>query len=130
MIWLVRDFDLLSLLLRAVSFALEALAFGGVVFLFVCARPSGLAPEVHQRLRRIASRFALGLALTQIALIATTSAMLMGNGSGMGLRDVVSAAYFLSGATFVAAALTLSLLLRLASGLAFATMAGFVALGA
>jgi putative copper resistance protein D len=43
LIWFVRDFDLLSLLLRALSFALEALAFGGVFFLLVCARPARLA---------------------------------------------------------------------------------------
>ncbi len=129
MIWFVRDFDLLSLLLRALSFALEALALGGVFFLFICARPAGLAPEAQQRLRRTASRFALGLALTQLALIATTSAMLTNN-SGMGLRDVVSAAYFVAGIVFAAAALAMSLLLRLTAKLNPAAFAGLVALGA
>jgi putative copper resistance protein D len=128
-IWFVRDFDLLSLLLRALSFALEALAFGGIFFLLFCARPAGLVPEAPARLRRIASGFALGLALTQIALIATTSAMLMGS-SGMGTRDVVSAAYFVAGTGFTAAALAMSLSLWLTRKLTPAVVAGLVALGA
>jgi len=121
LIWFVRDFDLLSLLLRALSFALEALAFGGVFFLLVAARPAQLRPEAQTRLRRIASGFALALAITQIVLIATTSAMLIGSsgmGSGMGLRDVVSAGYFISGTAFAIASLALYLLLRFTSRLA------------
>lgn len=129
MIWFVRDFDLLSLLLRALSFALEALAFGGIFFLLFCARPADLGSQVRERLWRVTSGFALGLALTQIALLATTSAMLIGN-SGMGLRDVVSAAYFIAGTAFTAAALAMSLLLRLTRRLTFAAVAGLVALGA
>jgi putative copper resistance protein D len=130
LIWFVRDFDLLSLLLRALSFALEALAFGGVFFLLVCARPARLAFDSQIRLRRIATGFALGLAVTQIGLMATTSAMLMGSGSGMGMRDVASAAFFVSGIFFTAASLALSLLLRLTSKLSWASLAAVVLLGA
>jgi copper resistance protein D len=129
LIWFVRDFDLLSLLLRAVSFALEALSFGGVFFLLFCARPADLDCDAQTRLRRIAAGFALGLALTQIALIATTSAVLLGS-SGMGLRDVASAAFFLSGTIFTTAAVALSVFLRLTSKLAFAVCLLLVALGA
>jgi len=128
-IWFVRDFDLLSLLLRALSFALEALALGGIFFLLFCARSGGLAPEALAGLRRTASKFALGLALAQIALIATTSAMLMGN-SGMGMRDVVSAAYFVAGTAFTAAAVAMALCLRLTPKLGPAAVAGLVALAA
>lgn len=129
MIWFVRDFDLLSLLLRALSFAFEALALGGVFFLFFCARPANLRPDAQTRLRRIAARFALGLAVTQVAVIATTSAVLTGS-SGMGMRDVASAAFFVSGTVFFAASLALGLLLRFTSRLALAACAGFVALDA
>ena len=130
MIWFVRDFDLLSLLLRALSFALEALAFGGVFFLLFSARPAGLDSDAQSQLRRIAAGFAVGLAITQIALMATTSAMLAGNGSGMGMRDVVSAAFFVSGVIFTLAALALALLLRLTSKLSLALLAVVIALGA
>jgi putative copper resistance protein D len=130
LIWFVRDFDLLSLVLRAVSFALEALAFGGVCFLLFCARPAHLPPDSQNRLGRIASGFALGLAVTQIAVIATTSAVLMGSASGMGTRDVSSAAFFVSGCVFAAAALVLWLLLRFSSRLVPAAYSGLVALAA
>ncbi len=129
MIWFVRDFDLLSLLLRATSFSFEAVAFGGVFFLLFCARPARLDDNAQARLRRIAARFALGLALTQIALIATTSAMLTGN-SGMGLRDVAQAEFFISGSIFAAASLALALSLRITSRLAPAALFVLVALGA
>jgi putative copper resistance protein D len=129
LIWFVRDFDLLSLLLRALSFALEALAFGAVFFLLFAARPANLDSESQARLRRAAARFALALALTQIVLMAATSAILTGS-SGMGLRDVVSAAYFISGTIFAAASLALSLLLRLTSKLTLAVLSGSIGLAA
>ncbi len=127
MIWFVRDFDLLSLLLRALSFALEALAFGTVFFTVFVARPAQLPAEEQARLRSIAAGFALGLAVTQMAQIAATSAVLTGS-SSMGMRDVVSAAYFVSGSVFTAAALAMSLSLRLTSRLVPAAFAGLVAL--
>jgi putative copper resistance protein D len=117
LIWFVRDFDLLSLLLRAVSFALEALTFGGIFFLLFSARPAGLRVEAQTRLRWIAAGFALALALVQVVLIATSSAVLMGS-SGMGVRDMASAAFFISGSIFAGASLALFLLLRLTSRLA------------
>ena len=129
MIWFVRDFDLLSLLLRAMSFALEALAFGTVFFMVFVARPSQLPAEEQARLRSIAAGFALGLAVTQMAQIAATSAVLTGS-SSMGMRDVVSAAYFVSGTVFTAAALVMSLFLRLTSRLVPTAFAGFAALAA
>lgn len=112
MIWFVRDFDLLSLLLRAVSFSLEALSFGGLLFLIVAARPSGLGEEALTRLRYQAAWFALALALTQLTLLITTSAVLLGSNSGMALRDLFGADYFVAGAAFIAAALLLFVLLR------------------
>jgi putative copper resistance protein D len=116
--------------LRALSFALEALVFGGVFFLLLSARPAGLASETQARLRRVAAGFALGLAIAQIALMATTSAVLMGSGSGMGMRDVASAAFFVSGTIFTAASLALSLLLRLTAKLSLASLTAIIALAA
>src|SRR5579884_529216 len=79
LIWLVRDFDLLNLQLRALSFALEALAFGALFFLGVVARPARLDDKRYARLRRAGAGFALALAVTQAVLAATTSAELVGS---------------------------------------------------
>jgi putative copper resistance protein D len=129
LIWFVRDFDLLALLLRAVSFALEAMSFGALFFLLAAARPAGLAPDAQLRLRRIASRFALALALTQVLVLATTSAELMGS-SGQGLRDLFSASYFVAGSIFVVASIALFISLRAAKSLLPGVLAAVIALGA
>ena len=129
MIWFVRDFDLFALLLRAVLFALEAVSLGAVLFLLAAARPAGLPDAVQARLRRMGAWFALGLAGTQVLVIATTSAELMGS-AGMAMRELVSAAFFISGTVFTAAALGLSVLLRTTRRLWPAAAAGLIAVGA
>jgi copper resistance protein D len=129
LLWFVRDFDLLALLLRAVSFALEALAFGSLFFLLFAARPAGLSAAARARLRITGSRFALALAVTQALMLSTTSAELMGS-AGLGLRAIVTAAYFISGCIFAAAALALFVLLRVTARLWPAAVAAFAALGA
>lgn len=116
MIWFVRDFDLLALLLRALSFALEATAFGSIFFLLLAARPAGLSAEAQTRLRRTGSRFALALAATQAVLLATTTAELMGS-AGLGFREILTAAFFVSGSVFAGSALALFVLLRVTSRL-------------
>ena len=102
MIWFVRDFDLLSLLLRALSFALEALAFGGVFFLLFAARPANLDYGIAGATAADRRGICAGAGCDANRLIAATSAVLMGS-SGMGLRDVISAAYFVAGTIFTAA---------------------------
>jgi copper resistance protein D len=129
LLWFVRDFDLLALLLRAVSFALEALAFGSLFFLLVAARPAGLAADAQTRPQRVGSWFALALAITQTLLLATTSAELMGS-AGLGFREVLTAAYFLSGCIFAAAALALFVLLRVTARLWPAAVPALIALAA
>jgi putative copper resistance protein D len=44
LIWLLRDFDLLSVLLRALTLGLEMLTLGGVAYLLLAAIP-GSASE-------------------------------------------------------------------------------------
>ena len=129
MIWFVRDFDLLTLILRAISFALEAGACGALFFLAIVARPAGLKEDAQARLRRMGSGFALALAVTQGLLIATTSAELMGSG-GMGLGQLASAAYFVWGSVFAGAALALGILLRWGTRLAGPAVAAAAALAA
>lgn len=130
MIWFVRDFDLLSLILRAISFALEALSLGVLFFLIVVARPAALPEEAQARLRRTASWFTLALAINQLALLVTTSAVLLGSNSGMGLRDLLGADYFVAGSAFIAAALLLFVSLRWFRRLLPAVLIGLAALAA
>jgi putative copper resistance protein D len=129
LIWFVRDLDLLNLLLRAFSFALEAVAFGALFFWGVVARPAGLDSATEARLRHLGARFALALALTEVVLLATTSAELMGSG-GMGLREVASAGYFISGCVFAVAALAIFAAMQMSGRLAPAVVAAVIALGA
>lgn len=129
LIWLVRDFDLLNLLLRALSFALEALAFGALFFLAVVARPARLDDKRRARLRRVGAGFALALAVTQAVLVATTSAELVGS-TGMGLRELASASFFIAGCVFAVAAFGLWAALRWMVRIWPAAIAATVALGA
>jgi len=109
--WLLKDFDLLSVLLRAASLALEALTLGGVAFLLVAAGPSHVAPEVLGRLRTATTRAALALAMVQILSIAVSSAIVMG-GSGFSFLQVSTADYFICGMVLTVSALALVLLMR------------------
>ena len=123
MIWLLKDFEFLSVLLRALSLSLEAFALGGLLFLL----SGGGRGEAGDRLRRIAGRFALLLAGSQAASLGLSVAMLMG-GAGLPFRSLLSAGFFLIGTTSIAAAVLLAVLVRRRPALAVAPAA--VVLGA
>ncbi|WP_051978648.1 copper resistance D family protein [Edaphobacter aggregans] len=111
MIWLLKDFDLLSVLLRAASLALEALTVGGVAFLLLVALPGGIASDTVRRLRTVVGRFALALASVEVLAIATSSAILIG-GSGFTFGEVATADFFYWGILLSVSALALFLLMR------------------
>ena len=52
MIWLLNDFDLLSVLLHAATLSLEALLVGGVLFLVVVGVPGGSDARALRACRR------------------------------------------------------------------------------
>ncbi len=114
MIWLLKDFDLLSVLLRAAALALEALTLGGVTFLLLAALPADVAPETIRRLRAVTGWAALTLAVTQLLSIANSTAILVG-GSGFSFRDVATADFFFLGILLSVSALALFLLMRFSS---------------
>ena len=114
MIWLLKDFDLLSVLLRALSLALEALTLGGVIFLLLAALPAGVGTDAVRRLRVVAGWSALALAIVQVLAIATSSAILIG-GSGFTFREVITADFFIWGALLSVSALALFGLMRASS---------------
>ena len=109
--WLLKDFDLFSVMLRAASLALEALTVGGVAFLLVAAVPSQIASEAIRRLRTLTSWAALALTVVQILAVAVSSAILIG-GSGFSFSDVVTADFFLWGTLLSVSAFTVFLLMR------------------
>jgi copper resistance protein D len=109
--WLIPDFDLLSVVLRAMTLSLEALVLGGVIFLLFDVTVVGASAAVRQRLLRISSWFAFALAVVQILSAAVSSAVLIGS-TGLQLGDVISASYFRTDCLLVASALLLWLVLR------------------
>jgi putative copper resistance protein D len=109
-IWLLQDFDLLTVLLRALSLSLEALAIGGIFFLWLVATPEVAELPARAAARRFTSWFALGLAFVQILATAEGCASLMSN--GVAFREAASAPFFKADCVLVVAAAVLFCLLR------------------
>ncbi len=112
MIWLIQDFDLLSVLLRALTLSLEALTVGGVLFLLLIAGPARASAEAHVAVGGMCRWMALSLAVVQLATAAENCVMLMG-GSGLSLLDVVTADFFFADLAIAGGALLLFFLLRI-----------------
>jgi putative copper resistance protein D len=96
LIWLLRDFDLLSVLLRALTLGLEMLTLGGVAYLLLAAIPGAAGEAGLSACWRGLRWAAIGLALTEIAYVAVDSAILMGS-SALHLGELVFAPFFLAG---------------------------------
>jgi putative copper resistance protein D len=124
LIWLLKDFDLLSVLLRAATLALEAFTLGGVAFLLIAALPSGIGNESLRTLRRVAAWGALALCIAQIFSVATSSTILIA-GSGFSFRDVITADFFFMSVLLTVSALALFLFLRAGSRSALFACAPF-----
>ena len=91
--WLVPDFDLLSVLLRAASFSFEALLLGGLIFLIFDAAPVGSSQTVQRHLSRVTASFALGFAVIQV-LSATVSITVLLGTTDLHLGEAITADYF------------------------------------
>jgi copper resistance protein D len=110
LIWLIRDFDLLAVLLHAVTFSMEALVVGGVLFLVCIAPPVGDDEEPQAACRRLLFWSAIAMALAELASMAV-SAVVLSQGSGLTLHDLASASFLRAEAVSV----VLSLLIALAA---------------
>ena len=97
MIWLLRDFDLLSVLLRALTLGLEILTLGGVAYLLAVALPARAGESVAGGCWRGIRWAATSFAIVELCYVAVESAILMGS-SSLRFGDVVGAPYFLAGA--------------------------------
>jgi putative copper resistance protein D len=111
LIWLLRDFDLLAVLLHAASLSLEALLLGGIAFLLVAARPAVLSKESFGACCRLMRWSAFALAVIEAVTISVNSASMMA-GSSMGWRDLLSASFLHAEALTILLALILGLLVR------------------
>jgi len=97
-------FGFLSVLLRGLTLAFEALTVGGVVFLLAVARPPA-SDELRSRVARWIIWFALSLIVTEISSVAANSAILIGS-TDMVLGDVTGAGFWFSGLLMVLGAAT------------------------
>ncbi len=113
MIWLLRDFDLLSVLLRALTLSLEMLTLGGVAYLLADAVPAAAGAAGLTACWKGLRWAAIGLALTEVAYVGVDSAILMGS-SGLRLGELALAPFFLAGAAAVAGAAAIAALTRFA----------------
>jgi putative copper resistance protein D len=111
LIWLVRDFDLLAVLLHAVIFSSEALLLGGIFFLLVPARTTALHAPAQQACSRLMLVSAGTLALAEAATIALTSVTMLA-GSTMAIHDLLSASYLRAEAVTILCALLLAFVVR------------------
>ncbi len=96
MIWLLRDIDLLSTLLRAANLSFEALLLGGIVYLLAVVRPAKASATVESFCFRGIRWAALSLAVAEVVTVILTSASLLGD-SDLHLRDLISTKFFEAG---------------------------------
>jgi putative copper resistance protein D len=107
---LLNIFSFLSVLLRGLQLAFEALAVGGVIFLFVVARTTA-DEALRHRLMRWTIRAAMLLAGTQICIVAINSAILVAS-TDLNLGDLVGSGFWLSGILVIAGAVALAVTIR------------------
>jgi putative copper resistance protein D len=97
LIWLLGDFDFLSVVLRAMTLGLELLTLGGVAYLLIVAMPAGAGESVLAGCWRWIRWSAASFAIVELCYVAVDSAILMGS-SSLRLGDLVGARYFVAGA--------------------------------
>jgi len=98
---LLDIFAFISVLLRGITLALEALTVGGVIFVMTIARKTS-SSMVHD-LSRFPILFSTLLAITQVLFVGATSAILM-NSADLTWADVIGARYCAAGAVIVVGA--------------------------
>jgi len=92
-IWLLRDIDLLTVLLRGATLAFEALLLGGVAYLSAVARPARASAAVEDFSRRGIRMASLGLVASEVAALLASGALLM-SGSDLTFKDVMTTSFF------------------------------------
>lgn len=111
MIWLLRDFDLLSVLLHAATLSFEALLVGGIAFLLIPASDIRLSKEAWVRCRRLIRWSVIGLIVSEAATMAVSSASMLA-GSTLGWRDLLNTSFLHAEALTILFAAGINFLLR------------------
>ena len=111
MIWLLNDFDLLSMLLHAATLSLEALLAGGVLFLIAVGVPGGADKGALRACRRGMEWTALAMILAEIASL-TVQALLVVGHTGITAAQALSGGPVIAQSCAAFCALVLSLLAR------------------
>jgi putative copper resistance protein D len=96
LIWLLGDFDFLSVVLRALTLGLELLTLGAIAYLLIVAMPARAGESVIAGCWRAIRWSAASFAIVELCYVSVDSALLMGS-SSLGLGDVAGARYFVSG---------------------------------
>jgi putative copper resistance protein D len=100
MIWLIQDFSLFSVVLRAMLLTVQTLTVGGVLYFALIVSRGTDSLTVHQNIRarclRWIARFATALALAGALYVAIDSTILMVS-MGMPLTGLLGADYFVAG---------------------------------
>jgi putative copper resistance protein D len=102
---LLDIFGFLSVLLRGLTLAFEALTVGGVIFSFLIGPLRLKVPT----LKTMLAWFAVLLAVAESMVVLTNSAILIGT-TDLAWADVTGAGFFVAGALVAAAALTVAIL--------------------
>jgi putative copper resistance protein D len=100
LIWLLRDFDLLSVFVRALTLGLELLTLGGIAYLLFCALSARAGESVTGGCWRGIRWAAASFAIVELCYITVDSAILLGS-SSLPIGDLVGAHYFLGGFAIV-----------------------------
>ncbi len=121
MIWLLRDLDLLSTLLRAANLSFEALLLGGIIFLWAVARPAAAAQAVESFCFRGIRWAALALAASELISVLLSTASLLGD-SDLHFLDVIGTRFFVAGMCAALVATVLWICARVKTNNAVAAM--------
>ena len=123
MIWLVRDFDLLAVLLHAATLSLEAILLGGIFFLAWAAPARSMHGAAGEAMdagcRRLLCWAASAMALAELLSMGVSASVMLEGSSGMtqssglGIRDLVSASFLRAEVLSVALSLVLGVLARM-----------------
>jgi copper resistance protein D len=99
---LLDIFGFLSVLLRGLSLAFEALTLGGIIFAFAIARQPSCS-KVTRTTNLWLRCFASLLALTQVSIVGINSAILVSS-TGLRLVEIIGASFWIAGALSVGGA--------------------------
>jgi putative copper resistance protein D len=107
---LLQIFGFLSVLFRGATLSFQSLAIGGIVFLaFVAGRMKIPSDQLERAALRWIRRSAIALAVTQTAVLAASSLLLM-QSAGMTLSEVSGANFAIAGALAIVSSLAIVVL--------------------